>query len=68
MTKTMSRTRKQEGADHTKFGGIIYVSDFNTDIRGKDSKNGSAIANRIANDFRFDEQCRKNTEYWRNII
>ena len=41
-------------ADHRKFGGIVYPSDFNTSYT-----NGS-FASRTANDFRFDEQCRKN--------
>lgn len=47
-------------ADHTKFGGFIYPSDFNTDCRGKRCAAGSAIAARIAQDRNFDEQCRKN--------
>lgn len=46
--------------DHTKFGGVIYPSDFNTDYKGKDNSNGSIIASRIEKDKRFDEQCRKN--------
>ncbi len=46
--------------DHTKFGGLIYTSDFNTDCRGKDNSNGSLIAQRIERDKRFDEQCRRN--------
>lgn len=48
--------------DHTKFGGLIYPSDFNTDYRGKDNTNGSQIASRIASDCQFDKQCRKNRE------
>lgn len=46
--------------DHTKFGGIIYPSDFNIDCKRKDSPNGSSIAQRIEKDKRFDEHCRKN--------
>lgn len=46
--------------DHTKFGGLIYPSDFNTDYRGKTNKNGSEIANRIVGDKKFDEQCKRN--------
>ena len=42
-------------ADHTKFGGTICASDFCTDYEG--TRN---IANRIASDWKFDEQCRKN--------
>lgn len=48
--------------DHTKFGGIIYPFDFNTNYRDKSNTNGSQIASRIAVDKRFDEQCRKNIE------
>lgn len=43
--------------DHTKFGGIIYPSDFNTDNRGKTNTNGSSTANRIVRDWTFDKQC-----------
>lgn len=46
-------------ADHTKFGGLIYPSDFNTDYRGKDSTNGSQIASRIEADRRREEKLRK---------
>lgn len=48
--------------DHTKFGGIIYPSDFNTDYRRKNNTNGSPIANRIANDAKLDKRWRKNKE------
>lgn len=48
--------------DHSTFGGVICSSDFNTDYRGKDNTNGSSIAHRIANDSKFDEQCKKNRE------
>lgn len=48
--------------DHTKFGGKIYLSDFETDYNGKSNTNGSTIAQRIMSDHRFDEQCRKNME------
>lgn len=46
-------------ADHTRFGGYICQSDFNTDYRGKDTPNGSTIANRIIKDQSFDNQCKK---------
>ena len=59
MTEKFYKTRFYK-VDHTTFGGIICVSDFNTDYRGKDNTNGSTIASRIAQDQRFDEQCRKN--------
>lgn len=56
--------------DHTTFGGLIFPSDFETDYRGNDNKNGSSIAHRIATDQKFDEECRKNIEFrnrnWRN--
>lgn len=59
MTETFNNTRNYK-TDHTKFGGIIYPSDFNTGYKGKDNLNGSIIASRIEKDKRFDEQCRKN--------
>lgn len=40
--------------DHTKFGGVIYSSDFST------MKPNGNFAERIASDLRFDEDCRKN--------
>lgn len=42
---------------HNTFGGIICSSDFNTSYEGRHN-----IAERIAADWRFDEQCRKNIE------
>lgn len=65
MTEKFNRYRICE-ADHTKFGGIICLSDFNTDYRGKDNTNGSTIANRIAADNRFDKQCKKQKEFNNN--
>lgn len=41
--------------DRTKFGGIIYSSDFNTDYRGKYNTNGSQIALRIETDRQREE-------------
>ncbi len=46
--------------DHTTFGGVIYPSDFNTESGGKPRAGGSLTASRIARDFRFDAECRKN--------
>lgn len=46
--------------DHSKFGGLIFPSDFNTNGRGKNNYNGSPAAKRIADDDRFDQQCKKN--------
>lgn len=45
--------------DRTKFGGIIYPSDFNTDYRRKDNTNGSQIASRIETDRRREEKLLK---------
>ena len=42
------------GPDNTKFGGILYPSDFNTNHACGN------IAARIANDARFDAHCSKN--------
>lgn len=53
MKKNFYKEEKNK-TDHTKFGGTVYISDFNTN-----HTNGN-IAIRIANDQRFDEQCRKN--------
>lgn len=53
MAETFYRTGIYK-VDHTQFGGIIYPSDFDTSY-----SNGN-IASRIANDKKFDEQCRKN--------
>ena len=55
----MTGTTKRYGiyeVDHTKFGGVIYPSDFNTDYRGKDNTNGSQIASRIETDRRREEE------------
>lgn len=48
--------------NRSTFGGIIYPSDYETDYRRKNNKYGSSIAQRIASDWKFDEQCRKNIE------
>ncbi len=42
--------------DHTKFGGLIYPSDFNTDYRGKDNIHGSPIASRIERDLKTEKE------------
>jgi len=55
-------TTENYKVDHSTFGGRIYLSDFETDYRGKDNNNGSSIAQRIASDLQFDEHCRKNIE------
>lgn len=48
--------------NHSTFGGFIHPSDFETERGKRVYANGSAIARRIAWDFSFDEQCRKNIE------
>ena len=40
--------------DYTKFGGIIYPSDYNTHYAN------SYVATRIESDKKFDVQCRRN--------
>ena len=57
--KTMTKTHK----DPTRFGGTIYLSDFETDYRGHDNIHGSTIARRIAMDWMFDKKCWQNLEY-----
>lgn len=53
------------GHDSTRFGGLIYSHDFNTNYNtdvlnnGYDLTQGSEIAIRIEQDFRFDELCRR---------
>lgn len=42
---------------HSRYSGLIYLSDFNTDY--SETHN---IASRIAADWRFDRQCQKNEE------
>lgn len=45
----------------TTFSGIIYESDFCTEYSGGEAKE-SAIAGRIFNAWKFDQQCRRNAE------
>ncbi len=61
MTGTINRYGIYE-ADHSKFGGYVHSSDFNTSYRGKDNTKGSSISRRIESDFQFDKQCRRNIE------
>ncbi len=60
MTETIYKTGRYK-PDHTKFGGIIYPSDFNTDYRGKNNTKGSPVASRIAYDLRWEQERSKNT-------
>ncbi len=55
MTRKTNRYGIYE-VDYTKFGGLIFPSDFNTDYRGKDNTNGSSIASRIETDRRREEK------------
>jgi hypothetical protein len=54
-------TRETYKPDHTKYGGKIYLSDFDTDYKGKNNK-GSEIAKRIIADCGFDIQCAKDAQ------
>lgn len=55
MTGTTNRYGIYE-VDHTKFGGLIFPSDFNTDNRGKNNYGGSTIAIRIETDRQREEK------------
>lgn len=55
MTGTTNRYGIYE-VDHTKFGGLIFPSDFNTDNRGKNNYGGSTIAIRIEADRQREEK------------
>lgn len=59
MTETFYRTENYN--DPTRFGGLIYPSDFNTDFRGNNT-HGSEIAARIMSDMKFDMRCKHNIE------
>jgi len=61
MTDTVNEIKIYK-PDSTKFKGIVYYSDFNTNFSGKRKPNGSTIADRIARDGRFDNYCRRNIE------
>lgn len=61
MTETFYRTGNYK-VDHTTFGGIICLSDFDTNHRGKNNSNGSSIAKRIISDWKFDRQCKTNRQ------
>ena len=61
MANTKNYYTSSNYADHTTFGGTIYLSDFETDYAGKSQKD-SSIARRIMSDWRFDQQCKRNRE------
>lgn len=54
---TTHNTRYDYDNPNSHFGGIIYDMDFNTSYATKRD-----IAQRIASDWAFDKQCRKNEE------
>lgn len=49
--------------EHIHFGGVIYLSDFNTEYREKDNIRGSSIAARIESDFRWEKRLLKRLGY-----
>lgn len=58
MQKTIERFDKE----HKHFGGIIFPSDFNTDLRGNDNIYGSSIAQRIHYDLKREKEILKRIE------
>lgn len=54
MTETYYRNNI---TDETHFGGLIYLSDFDTERPGTHN-----IASRIASDIKFEERCKKSAE------
>lgn len=56
MTNIIYRTGRVNTNPST-FGGIIYASDFETEYY---PEHGRHIADRIASDWKFDKQCKKN--------
>lgn len=56
----------RSAADPSCFGGILYLSDFNTEYRRKININGSAAARRILSDLRFDKSCKEIKENQKN--
>lgn len=57
--------RKRFSADHSRFGGLVAPSDFDTSYMGTNTDNqkkSSSIASRIASDMKFDEQCLRDAE------
>lgn len=60
MNKTVTITSRNHNAN--TYGGSVYISDFNTSYEGSHN-----IADRIASDWRFDEQCKRNYEATKRI-
>ena len=67
MTEIFYKTGRNN-IDPTRFGGLIYNSDFCTNFNGKPSfkkhylYKGSEIADRIMADRAFDMKCKRNIE------
>lgn len=55
MAEIFQKIRSSQ-TDYSTFGGIIYLSDFNT------SHPAGNIAQRIVSDINFDRQCKRNSE------
>lgn len=55
MVKIFQKIRSSQ-TDNSTFGGILYLSDFNT------SHPSGNIAQRIVSDMNFDRQCKRNSE------
>lgn len=53
---------KRNHNDHTRFGGLIYNYDFDTEHKLYNADKGSSIAARIMSDWRFDYHCAQNIE------
>lgn len=50
-------------SDHSRFGGLIYVSDFETYYAPNTTRaGGSRIAERIVSDWKFDRACSMNAK------
>lgn len=47
--------------NNSDFGGLIFNSDFNTNIPQDNFHDGSRIAARIFSDWKFDQECKRNT-------
>ncbi len=56
---TKNYTTKTYDKEHIHFGGIIYLSDFNTDCKGKDNTKGSPIASRIELDLNREKRWKR---------
>lgn len=66
MTENFNKVNRTSNykVDHTRFGGVIYPSDFYTNypVLDNNSKKGSRIASNIVSDWNFDNQCKRNIE------